>query len=114
MVAKQNNRLFPRYNFEGPLKFQVRGSNEVVNTVGDDLSQSGVGFVHQKFLPPATTINLEINLSNRVLRPIGKVMWSSPMARSDKYRLGVNFIEFDYMEKKFLEDFLRMKKNQLL
>lgn len=113
MKTKENQRLFARFNFDGSLKFQVRGSNEVVSTVGDDLSQSGVGFVNQNFLPPATTINLEINLSNRIIKPIGKVMYSRPMSRSDKYKLGVNFVEFDYLEKKFLEDFLRMRKNQL-
>ena len=108
-----NQRLFPRFNFEGPLKFQVRGAGATYNTVGDDLSQSGIGFVHHEFIPASTALNLEIKLIDRVVKTIGKVMWARPLSRSNKFRVGVNFIEFDILEKKFLEDFISLKKHQL-
>ncbi len=104
-------RLFPRLNFSGPLRCQVRGSQEIVGTVGEDLSASGVKFVSDKFIPPHTPVMLEINLLSQVVRPIAQIIWSTPFPRQDKFHLGARFLEWNPQEKKSLSDFLNMKLN---
>jgi hypothetical protein len=52
---------------------------------------------------------LEIKLLKRVLRPIGKVAWSTPMAHSYNNQLGVEFLEFDVLERNYLKDFINMR-----
>jgi hypothetical protein len=107
----QETRLFPRMNFSGPLRYQVRGSHEITSTVGEDLSLSGVKFTSGKFIPPSTPVMLEINLLSQVVRPIAQIVWSMPFGRQDKYQLGAHFLEWDPQEKKSLSDFLNMKQN---
>lgn len=51
---------------------------------------------------------LEIEVLSRVLHPIGKIVWSTPFPRSNKYKLGTEFIEFDAGERKFLGDFVNL------
>lgn len=108
----KESRLFPRIKFTGPLRCQVRGSQEITSTVSEDLSVSGVKFVAGKFIPPNTPVMLEINLLSQVVRPIAQIVWSSPFLRQDKFHLGARFLEWDPKEKKSLSDYVNLKLNQ--
>jgi hypothetical protein len=113
MFGKDSNkRLFPRINIKGVLRYQVRGSQEYCNTTCKDISVDGVGFVNDKFIPPLTPLNLEINFLPRTLQPIGKVIWSAPFLRADRYKIGVKFLEFSSEQKQLLFDYITMKLNQ--
>jgi hypothetical protein len=46
---------------------------------------------------------------NRVLRPIGKVAWSVPVAHSNRNQTGIQFVEFDALEKNYLRDFINLQ-----
>ncbi len=106
------SRLSPRINFSGPLRCQVRGSQEITGTISEDLSASGVKFIAGKFIPPNTPVMLEINLLSKVVRPIAQIVWSMPFPRQEKFHLGAKFLEWDPQEKKSFSDFLNMRLNQ--
>ena len=109
----EETRRAPRIDFTGPLRCQVRGTPVFLNTLSDDISDSGIGFINNKFIPPQTTVMMEINIFARVLRPIGKIVWSSPFAHADKYRFGAQFLEWENsQDKKYLSDYINMKLNQ--
>lgn len=102
-------RHFSRLNFSGPLRCQVRGSQEIINTVSEDLSLSGVKFINNKFIAPSTSVMLEINLKPNIIRPIARIIWSSALPRQDKFSLGAEFMELDSKDKKSLADYLNMR-----
>jgi hypothetical protein len=106
------SRQSPRINFSGPLRCQVRGSQDIIGTIGEDLSVSGVKFIGRKFIPPNTPVMLEINLLSRIVRPIAQIVWSEPFPHQDKYHLGAKFMEWNLEDKKSLSDFLNMRLNQ--
>lgn len=106
----KKERHFPRVRFTTPIRVQVRGTTIFNRTVGENVSENGLCFVNSQFIPPLTPVMLEIEVLSRVLRPIGRIIWSSPFPRSNKYRLGTEFIEFDAGEKKFLSDFVNMSR----
>jgi len=108
----KESRLFHRTSFSGPMRCQVRGSREAINTIGEDLSLSGVKFINDKFIPPNTPVMLEINLLSQVIRPIAQIVWSSPFPRQDKFHLGAQFVEWSLTDKKNLFDFLNMRSHQ--
>ena len=112
MITKSNKRLFPRVQFKGQLHYQVRGTHVFTNTLVDDISSGGVAFANDRYLPPLTQLNIEINLNNHVLHPIGKVIWTSPFSHADRFRTGVEFLEFDQREKKLLTEFVGMRLDQ--
>jgi c-di-GMP-binding flagellar brake protein YcgR len=108
--AKKEKRQFQRVSLRTRLRYQVRGKPEYANTISDNISEGGVGFVALKFIPPTTALTLELDLLNRTLYPIGRVSWCQPLPHSQKNRLGVEFIEFDQNEKIFLSDYLKVKR----
>lgn len=96
-----------------PLRYQIRGESGYHNTVSDDISISGIGFIDNEFLAPNTYAMLEFNVLSRVLRPIGRVVRANPLPHSDRYRLGLEFIECSKGEKNYLGDFINMKRGTL-
>ena len=113
MVIKQEEkRCFPRIIFHTPIRCQIRGEPEFGNAVCNNISAGGMSFVGDKFIAPSTPVMLEINILSRILKPIGKIVWSQPLPHSDRNRLGIEFLELDPIEKNYLQDFINMQINQ--
>jgi hypothetical protein len=108
----EEKRCFPRIKIQTPLRYQIRGTPEFNNAIGDNISLNGIGFITDKFIVPSTNIMLEINLLSWALTPVGRVVWSSPLPHSDRYRLGVEFIELDPNQKNYLTDYIDMQRDE--
>ncbi len=109
----EEKRGFPRITFRTPLRYQIRGTSEFSDTILENISVGGIGFVNNKFIIPQTLVMLEINILSHILRPIGKVAWASSLSHSDKYRLGIEFLELDCRDKNYLKDFIDMQTGRL-
>ncbi len=105
-TGQKENRSFPRLDFYSEIRYQLRGKPDFDNAVTNDISCGGLKFTDNRFLPTSTLLMLEINVLNRVLRPIGKVAWSRPLLHSDSNQIGVEFVEFNPVEKNYLKDFI--------
>jgi hypothetical protein len=111
MLKQPDKRLFPRVRIKEPIGYQIRGTHDIDHIQTDDISLGGVGFTSDRFIPPSTAMNLEINIASRTLRPIGKVTRSMPSSHSDRFKTGISFIEFESNEKNYLSDFITMRLN---
>ena len=108
----EEKRRFPRIKFKSPVRYQVRGIPEFDNAVCDNISEGGVGFITNKFIPPSSLVMLEIAVLSRVLRPIGRIVSSLPLPHSERNRLGIEFLELENNEKHYLQDFINMQLSQ--
>ena len=111
--GSKEKRQFERVNLRTALRCQVRGESRGDSAISDNLSANGLSFVSEKFIAPSTPVMLEINLLSRILRPVGRIVWNSPLPHSDRNRLGVQFIQIDLLEKQYLADFIAMHKLQI-
>ena len=109
LTNSKENRFFPRVDFHSQLRYQLRGKPDFDNVLCNDISCGGVRFTSDRFIPTSSLVMLEINVLNRVLRPIGKVAWSIPVAHSDRNQMGVEFMEFNALERNYLKDFVNMQ-----
>ncbi len=109
----KENRQFPRIGLKAPVRYLVRGTHGAGNALCDNISAGGVSFTTDKFIPPSTHLMLEINVLSRILKPAGKIAWSSALAYSDRNRLGIEFLEFAPSERNYLQDFIKMQMDQL-
>ena len=109
LARSKENRSFPRIDFHSQLRYQLRGKSDFDNVVSNDISCGGLRFTSDRFIPTSTLVMLEVNVLNRVLRPMGKVAWSTALAHSDRNQTGVEFTEFDTLEKNYLKDFVSMR-----
>lgn len=110
-LKPQDKRVFPRVRFGNPIRYQVRGEAKFDNAVCDNVSIGGIGFTSNTFIPRATPLMLEFNVLSRIICPIGYVSWASPIPHSDRYKLGIEFKEFDPKEKEYLSDFVDLQQS---
>lgn len=106
-------RRFPRIDLKTPIRCQIRGSGNSVNTVSRDLGLGGIGFVNHAFIPTNTYVNLEINLLSRIINPIGRIVRINSLPHTNKFNLGVEFTELELEQKKFLSDYIDMRLGKL-
>lgn len=109
LPERKENRCFPRINFHSKVHYQIRGKPDFDSALTNDISCGGLRFTNDRFVPTLTAVMLEINVLNRVLRPIGKVAWSTPLPHSNRNQTGIEFVEFNLSERKYLKDFIDMQ-----
>lgn len=105
----EEKRSFPRLKLKTLLRYHARGIAEFSNAVSEDLGIGGIGFTGERFIAPKTPLMLEINLLSRIFNTVGEVAWAAPIQHSDRYRLGVKFVEFDLKDKNYLTDYLNLQ-----
>lgn len=108
-LKRRENRTFPRIEFHSKINYQIRGKPVFDSAITRDISCGGLKFTNDSFVPTSTAIMLEINVLNRVLRPIGRVAWSTPLPHSNRNQTGVEFIEFNTRERDYLKEFVNMQ-----
>ncbi len=109
----EDNRCFPRIRLQAPLRYQIRGRADFNNTLANNISLGGLGFSTEKFIAPNTLLMLQVNILSRILSPVARVAWVNSMSRADRYLCGVEFMELDSIEKKYLGDYIDMRSGRL-
>lgn len=112
-IKRTEKRYFPRIKLYTPVRYQIRGKPDFCNGVGKDISGKGISLIIDRFIAPSGNLSLQINVLRRVLNPIGKVVWSHPLSHADRFHTGIEFVEFDPAEKKYLDDFIDMQKSRI-
>jgi len=110
----QEKRIYPRIALKTPLHYNIRGKAEFSNVVTNDISLGGLSFTDDKYIAPLTDMMLEIKILSRIINPVARVSWSSPIPHSDRYRLGIEFLELDPTKRSYLSQYLEMQKDNLL
>jgi hypothetical protein len=113
MLKPENKRRFTRVNWRSALRCQVRGDPQFDHAICDNISANGLSFTTRKFIAPSTHVMLEFDILSKVLRPIGKIAWTQPLPHTDRNRLGVEFTEFDPLEKEYLSAFIDMRTQKV-
>lgn len=105
-VSWIEKRRSPRINAKVPLRYQIRGKPEYSSAISGNLSISGLGFINDQFIAPNNCLNIEINLPAQVINAVGRVTRADSLRGSDRYCLGVEFLEMDRRQKSALSDYL--------
>ncbi len=96
---EQERRKHPRVYASLPMQFREIGEFDKLprDTITKDLSQGGVRFSADKFLPVGNRLVVNIILESRSepLRSVVKIMWSKKQHFSDSYELGCQFVNLE-------------------
>jgi PilZ domain len=109
LKKQKENRSFPRLKFHSKIRYQFRGKPDFDSGISSDISCSGLRLANEQFIPTSTLVMLEINVLKQILRPVGKVAWSMPLAHSNRNQTGIEFVEFNSAEQSYLKDFIDMQ-----
>ncbi len=106
----KEQREFERIKLKTPLHYQVISRTESVNAQSQDISINGVGFISNSFIAPKALLDIQLQIAGNLFTPLGQVRWSAALPYSDRYRIGVEFREFNQVQKGRLKDFLDTMK----
>jgi hypothetical protein len=110
IIKESEKRRFPRVILSTPCSFKIRGTPEFGNGLTKDISATGLRFVSDKYLKPSTDVAVEINVLHRAINPIGRIKWSQPLSHSNRYQMGLEFVELDTESKNYLSDYISLRK----
>jgi len=90
MGEKRKN---PRIDVSFPLECKNLPSRNYFYTVSKDLSSSGTRILINEFIPKDNLLKIHINLIDKVLDLKAKVVWCNKERVSERYSIGVEFVE---------------------
>lgn len=91
----QERRDSERLTLSVPVRYQQKGSQRFGNTLGKDISSSGIGFFSDEFFPVSTQLIFEVQhpKTRGFIKAVGEIVWiSKSKPYSDKYTAGARFI----------------------
>ena len=113
-INYKEKRDSKRIDLHTRMRYAIRGyALETANTLTDNISAGGLSFNANRYLAPSTPLMLEVDLLSRIIHPIGKVSWCQALPHSNMNRLGVQFLEMDPTEKRYLNDYMNMQSGRL-
>ncbi len=85
-----------RIEFREPIQYRPRGSEELHGSLGFDLSESGVRFQTEDFIPLHKNVAVRLELDPGQSVDInGEVVWVQLVPHSERYHIGLNFENSD-------------------
>jgi len=90
----QEKRDSERLALSDPIRYCQKGSQRFGNTVGRDISNSGIGFISNEFFPVSTQLIFEVQhpKTHGFVKAVGEVVWISNQAHSERFSIGARFI----------------------
>ncbi|KPK43003.1 MAG: hypothetical protein AMJ78_00070 [Omnitrophica WOR_2 bacterium SM23_29] len=109
----KEKRRFKRISVKFPIRYQIRRGGFFAAALTEDLSLSGTRLNADRFFPHGLNLNLELNILSKIINPVGKVIWAQPRPHSDRYQMGIEFIEISPKDKNYLSDFINVRIPEL-
>lgn len=89
-----DRRKVKRLPLSYPIRYQKKGSQEYGNSIGRDISNSGIGFTSNEYFPIRTQLIFELEHPDRhkFIKAVGEVVWASSEQYSERFSVGAKFI----------------------
>lgn len=91
----QERRDSERLTLSAPVRYQQKGSQRFGNTIGKDISHSGIGFFSDEFFPVSTQLIFDVQhpKTREFIKAIGEIVWiSDSKLYPEKYTAGARFL----------------------
>lgn len=103
----EERRAFPRIDISFPIECEILPERKkIFYTVTKNLSIGGAKILTEEFFPKEKTLKININLINEIIGAKAKVVWCNKEPYSERYQMGLCFLEMDRKNKNHLKAFL--------
>ena len=91
----EDRRISPRISFDSGVRYHEKGTQKYSDTVGKDISDSGIGFLSNEFIPKNSQLVFELRppWNPEPVQKLAEVMWVSNQRHSERYYIGARFLE---------------------
>jgi hypothetical protein len=92
---EEERRRSKRIEFISPVRYHLKGSQVYSDTIGKDISDSGLGFISNEFIPKSTELVFELNspINHERSQALAQVVWISNQRYSDRFYVGARFLQ---------------------
>jgi hypothetical protein len=92
---EEDKRIAPRILFNSPIRYSQKGVSGYNDTVGKDLSNSGLGFISNEFVPKNSRLVVELHSPWQMepIQALAEVVWISNQPYSESFKVGARFLD---------------------
>ncbi|MCX5693027.1 MAG: PilZ domain-containing protein [Candidatus Omnitrophica bacterium] len=89
-----DKRIVPRILFNLPVRYRQKGTAGYSDTVGKDISNSGIGFISNEFIPKNSHLVFELHSPWQIepIQALAEVVWVSNQPCSERFEVGAKFL----------------------
>jgi len=90
---EEDRRIASRVLFSSPVRYRQKGTNGYNDTVGKDISNSGLGFISNEFIPKNSHLVFELHSpwQSEPIQTLAEVVWVSNQPYSERFEVGARF-----------------------
>ena len=91
---KEEKRIATRIVFSSPIRYHEKGTQRYNNTVGRDISTSGIGFISNEFIPKNSKLVFEFYppWHTEPIQALAEIIWISSQPYSERFKVGAKFL----------------------
>jgi len=89
----EERRKYPRTEISFPLECKMLPDAGYFYTVSKNLSLAGIKIISDQFIPKDSIVRLHVNFIDMVIDIKARVTWCSKQRTSDRYTVGLEFVE---------------------
>ncbi len=89
----EEKRKYPRTEISFPLECKILPDAGYFYTVSKNLSLAGIKIISDQFIPKDSIVRLHVNFIDTVIDVKARVSWCSKQRVSDRYAVGLEFVE---------------------
>ena len=92
---EDDRRAAKRIPCDLPVRYNQKGAKEYINTVGKDISDTGIGFISNEFIPKHSNLLFEIRppWQPEPIQALAEVVWVSNQPYSERFNVGARFLD---------------------
>lgn len=90
----QERRCSKRLSLSKPIRYHQKGSQVYTNSLGKDISDKGIGFISDRFLPISSHVVIETHhpLNQDFIKVVAEVVWITSQPYSERFSVGARFL----------------------
>ena len=91
---EEEKRSASRVLFDSSVRYHQKGAQIYSNTVGKDISNSGIGFISNEFISKRSNLVFEIHppWRSEPIQTLAEVVWISSQPHSERFNVGAKFL----------------------
>ncbi len=102
----EERRKYPRIDVSFPVECNILAQKIYFYTISKDLSLGGIKVLSDDFIPKDNVVRVRVNLIDEIVSLKARVAWCNRKRVSEKYLMGLEFVEISQENQKNIFRFL--------
>ncbi len=104
----KDNRKYVRIPESSQIFYEIIPGEKVVECATKDISEGGIKFIAQEFIPQGSHLRIKINFHKTLFsfEALVKWVWARELPHREEYEIGVEFVDIPQDAVKYLQRYI--------